>query len=164
MLVVSLHCLSRDGLSEWLASVQSVRGAPDHAPEPVPLPSAAEVLDAFRSAGCHGTNWFRLLGEEAGSRLPECPDAGTCASLGGHDLGEVSVYCAGGTSSLQPIPADAAVETVSFRKPSAAAVLRAVCALAPIAGPQLVFDDSAAAAFVVWPDEHADALMNDWPW
>lgn len=128
------------------------------------MPSVAEVLDAFRSAGCHGTNWFEIVGEETGSRLPECPGASSCASTGGLDLGEVSVYAAGKASSLPPIPADAVVETVTFRKPNTVAALSAVCALASVAGPQVVFDESAAEAFVVWPGEDVGELGDDWPW
>jgi hypothetical protein len=78
------------------------------------------------------------------------PESGYLRSTGGLDLGEVSVYSTGATSSLPPVPAAATVETVAFRKPNPAAVLRAVCALASNAGPQSVFDESANQAFAVW--------------
>ncbi|GAA4733178.1 hypothetical protein [Phytohabitans rumicis] len=42
-------------------------------------------------------------------------------------------------------------------------LLKAVCALAALAGPQLVFDES-AAAFVVRPGEETEDLEEDWPW
>jgi hypothetical protein len=38
------------------------------------------------------------------------------------------------------------------------------CALAMLAGPQLVFDVSATAAFVVRPGEKTEDLGEDWPW
>lgn len=128
------------------------------------MPSVAEVLGAFQSAGCHGTNWFKIVGEETGSRLSECPNPSACASAGGLDLGEVSVYSPGEASSSPPIPADAVVETVTFRKPNAVAALSAVCALASVAGPQLVFDESAEEAFVIWPGEDVEELGDEWPW
>jgi hypothetical protein len=164
LFVVPLDGLSRDGMSDWVASAELTRGIPDQIPQALPLPSVAEVLDAFRAAGCHGTNWFKVLGEDAGSRLPECQGSGIRESTGGLDLGEVSVYTTGETSSLPAVPADATVETVTFRKPNPAAVLRAVCALASFAGPQLVFDEWASAAFAVWPGEEAGGLEDDWPW
>ncbi|GAA3388539.1 hypothetical protein [Cryptosporangium minutisporangium] len=164
LFMVPLHSLARDGLAEWLASATSTRGLPDEIPLPRPLPTVAEVLDAFRLAGCHGTNWFEVIDEDAGTRLPECPEPTTCASVGGLDLGEVSLYATGQTSSLPPIPADVPVETVTFRKPSAAAVMRAACALASSAGPQLLFDHSGDPVFVVWPGEVTRELELDWPW
>ncbi|MEU9506005.1 hypothetical protein AB0D32_06960 [Micromonospora sp. NPDC048170] len=164
LFVVPLDGIYRDGMSDWIASAEFTRGIPAQGPQALPLPSVAEVLDAFRAAGCHGTNWFEVVGEGAGSRLPECPSPGTCASTRGLDLGEVSVYSTGETNSLPAVPADAAVETVAFRKPNPAAVLRAVCALASSAGPQLVFDESAGQAFAVWPGEEAGELEDDWPW
>ncbi|WP_326560093.1 hypothetical protein [Micromonospora sp. NBC_01796] len=164
LFVVPLDGLSQDGMSDWIASAEFTRGIPEQVPQALPRPSVAEVLDAFEAAGCHGTNWFEVVGEDAGSRLPECPSPGTCASTGGLDLGEVSVYSSGETSSQPAVLADAAVETVAFRKPNPVAVLRAVCALASYAGPQLVFDESADQAFAVWPGEAAGELEDDWPW
>ncbi|MEV4134136.1 hypothetical protein AB0J72_18440 [Dactylosporangium sp. NPDC049742] len=109
-------------------------------------------------------DWFEVVDEPAGSRLPECPGTAVCAGDGALDLGEVSVYTVGQSSSLPAVTADAAVETVTFRKPNPAAVLRAACALAALASPQLVCDESATAAFVVWPGEEPGDLQADWPW
>jgi hypothetical protein len=164
LFVMPLHTLSREGMVEWIASAEFARGVPDSAPAPRPLPSVADVLEALRAAGCHGTNWFRVLGDDTGSRLPECREPSNCAGIGGLDLGEVSIYAAGQDSSLPPVPADAPIETVTFRKPNASASLRAVCALASLSGPQLVFDDSASGAFVVQPGEQAHELADEWPW
>lgn len=164
MLAVPLHTLGVDGMAEWIAQTGRSRGLPDGVPEALPLPSAAVVLGAFRSAGCHGTNWFEILGEAVGSRLPVCQDPGGCGGAGGLDLGEVSLQSPGRASSLEPMSMDAAVEAVSFRKPNGAAVLQAVCALALIAGPQLVFDDQLDAAFVIWPGDRPEVLQVEWFW
>jgi hypothetical protein len=43
-------------------------------------------------------------------------------------------------------------------------VLAAMCALAPVAGPQIVFDDSGDTVFVVRPGEQAGDLAGEWPW
>jgi hypothetical protein len=160
--VVPVDGLSRDGMADWIASAEFTRGVPEQTPPILPRPSIAAVLAAFRAVGCHGTNWFEVVGEPAGSRLPECPGTDVCDRA--LDLGEVSVYTAGRDSSLPAVAADAAVETVAFRKPDPGAVLRAACALAGLAGPQLAFDVSAAAAFVVQPGEQTEDLEEDWPW
>ncbi|WP_157546801.1 hypothetical protein [Hamadaea tsunoensis] len=163
LFVVPLDTLAETGMAEWIASAGFTRGVPEKAPQALPRPSAAAALAAFQAAGCHGTNWFEIVGEPVGSRLPECRNPATCASTGGLDLGEVSLYTAGATTSRLPVAADATVQTVTFRKPNTAAVLRAVCALAAQSGPQLVFDDS-ADAFAVWPGEPAEELGSEWPW
>jgi hypothetical protein len=150
-------------MSDWISSAET-RGIPEQVPQAAPRPSITGVLDAFRVAGCHGTNWFEVMGEATGSRLPECPNPSNCSSSGGLDLGEVSVYTTGETSSLPAVPADAGVETVTFRKPNPAAVLKAVCALASYSGPQLVFDEEAGQAFAVWPGEQTGDLEDAWPW
>jgi hypothetical protein len=162
--ITPVDSLSRDGMSEWIASASSTRGVPEQIPPVLPRPSVADVLAALRVAGCHGTNWFNLTGEPAGSRLPECPGTAICTSSGALDLGEVSVYTMESGSSVPAVRADAVVETVAFRKPHPAAALAAACALAALAGPQLVFDESAAAAFVVEPGEQTEELKGKWPW
>lgn len=57
-----------------------------------------------------------------------------------------------------------AVGHLGFRKPSGRAVLTAVVALVPQAGPLLVFDDSCEHVFVVWPDDDPVQLAAHWPW
>jgi hypothetical protein len=162
--VVPVDSLSRDGMGEWIASADFIRGVPGQTPPVLPRPSIVDVLAAFRAAGCHGTNWFEVVGEPAGSRLPECPGTDACTSSGALDLGEVSVYTVGRSSSVPAVAADAVVETVAFRKPNPAAALRAACALAALAGPQMVFDESAVAVFVVQPGEKTADLEESWPW
>jgi hypothetical protein len=123
-----------------------------------------DVLGAFQAAGCHGTAWFEVSDLDAGPGLPECPDSMTCASTGGLDLGEVSLHVAGQADDEHPLQAGATVEGVSFRKPSGAAALYAVCALAAVAGPSLVYGTSGDQVFVAWPNERAEDLAGEWPW
>lgn len=149
---------------EWTASASQKRGVPARVNDVAPLPSARTVLDAFREAGCHGEAWFKVAGTETTALLDACPDPGACSRTGGLDLGEVSLTAAGHAGPDQPLPADAVIEGTSFRKPSGRAVLAAMCALAPVAGPQLVFDDSAGIVFVVRPGERAEELAAEWPW
>jgi hypothetical protein len=160
--VLPLHRADGESMLDWAASLGCSRGVPDHMPSPRALPSVADVVGAFRAAGCHGTAWFRVADPDAG--LPECPSASTCATTGGRDLGEVSLHVGGRISGDHPLQAGAAVEGVSFRKPSGVAVLHAVCALAAVAGPLLVCDDSGDTAFVAWPQERAEDLAGEWPW
>ncbi|MBM0277418.1 hypothetical protein [Micromonospora tarensis] len=151
-------------MAEWISCADFTRGVPEPTPPVLPRPSIADVLAAFRAAGCHGTNWFEVVGEPAGTRLPECPGTDICTSTGTLDLGEVSVHTVGRSSGIPAVGADALVETVAFRKPNPAAALRAACALAALAGPQLVFDESATAASAVWPGEETEELKDNWPW
>jgi len=133
---------------------------PDTVPAPVPLPTVAEVLAAFRDAGCHGEAWFQI--DDASPPLSRCPDPASCARNGGLDIGEVTLRGAG--QAGLPLTSATEVETVSFRKPSGAGALAAVRALASVSGPQLVFDDSADQVFVVWPHEREADLALEWPW
>lgn len=160
---VPLHELANDGMLNWATSVGFSRGVPDRAPKPLPLPSVVDVLAAFKAAGCHGTAWFKVFGEDPASSLAECPGSDACFRSNGLDLGEVNVQVVGHVHSVQ-VPPDAAVESIAFRKPVGVAVLAALCALALTAGPQLVFDDSADSVFVVWPGERRDDLIGEWPW
>jgi hypothetical protein len=159
--------LSSPGAGEilqWTASASASRGVPERLPAPAPLPSAHAVLTALRAAGCHGTAWFKVTDAATAALLAECPDPGACSRTGGLDLGEVSLTAAGYADPDQPLPADAVIEGTSFRKPVPAAVLAAMCALAPVAGPQIVFDDSGDIVFVVRPGEQAGDLAGEWPW
>ncbi|MFI2651820.1 hypothetical protein [Micromonospora fulviviridis] len=51
----------------------------------------AQVLSAFREAGCHGVPWFHFAGHDMASDLPRCSDPASCVSVDGVDLGEVSL-------------------------------------------------------------------------
>jgi hypothetical protein len=157
------EAVRHDGLA-WAASVSFSRGLPDHVPGPQPPARVLDVLGAFRAAGCHGRAWFEVSDLDAGSGLPECPDPVTCADAGGLDLGEVSLHVAGQAGGKHPLRAGTTVEGMSFRNPSGAAALHAVCALTAVTGPLLVYDDSEDQVFVVWPDERAEDLAGKWPW
>lgn len=162
--VIALHELAHEGMVEWATAATVSRGVPARAPRPLPLPTVDEVLAAFRRARCHGSAWFAVRGVDPALLLPGCPAPARCAGTGGRDLGEVSLQAAGHPDRAEPMPPDAGIEQVSFRKPIGVAVLAAVCELASVAGPQIVFDDSADRVFVVRPGERAEDLMREWPW
>jgi hypothetical protein len=164
LIALPLREAADSGVLDWAASTGCSRGVPDHLPGRQPLPTVADVLIAFRAAGCHGTAWFEVGDPDAGPGLAPCPDPSTCQSIGGLDLGEISLRVGGKISGEHPLHLGAAVESMHFRKPSTAAVLHAVCALAPIAGPILICSDSGDGAFVVWPHERAEDLTGEWPW
>ncbi|MFG2059159.1 hypothetical protein ACGFI9_34595 [Micromonospora sp. NPDC048930] len=124
----------------------------------------AQVLSAFREAGCHGVPWFRVAGHDLTPDLPGCPDPATCASMGGLDLGEVSLGVVDRAAGDEPVELDQAVTDIGFRKPSGTAVLAAVVALASQAGSLLVFDDSGEHVFVVSPGDDPTHLAAHWPW
>jgi hypothetical protein len=137
----------------WSGRLRRVsRAVPDEAPTPL-LVRVADVLEAFRAAGRHGTTWFEVEDVDVRSWLPGCSSPATCASVGGLDLGEVSLDVVGPVEWDQPVRSAALVESVSFRKPSGTAALRATCALTSLAEPLLVFDDSGDRMFVVGPQE-----------
>jgi hypothetical protein len=164
MHTVPLSSPAADEILEWTAAAPRRRGVPERLPGPAPLPSLHNVLAAFGAAGCHGSAWFRVTDAATGTLLAECPDPASCSRNGGLDLGEVSPTAVGYAGPDRPLPSEAAIEGTSFRKPAPGAVLAAMCALAPIAGPQLVFDDSAGTVFVVHPGERAEDLAAEWPW
>ncbi|MFD6563185.1 hypothetical protein [Micromonospora profundi] len=107
--------------------------------------------------------WFQVTGQGVTSDLPGCPDPATCASMGGPDLGEVSLGVDGADGD-EPVELDQAVTDIGFRKPSGTAVLAAAVALASHAGPLLVFDDSGEHVFVVSPGDDPTDLAQHWPW
>jgi hypothetical protein len=110
---VPLHELANEDMAEWATAASFSRGVPQRAPSPLPLPSAAEVLAAFRHAECHGSAWFTVSGIAPRWQLPECPDPDGCSRSGGRDLGEVSLLAIGSADGEQPIPMNAAVKGVS---------------------------------------------------
>jgi hypothetical protein len=159
-----LHAAVHDGGLAWAASVSFSRGLPDHEPGPQPSVRVLDVLATFRAAGCHGTAWFEVSDLDSGLGLPRCPDPRGCYDDGGLELGEVSLYVAGQAGSKRPLQTGTTVDGVSFRKPSGAAVLHAVCALTAVSGPLLVYDPAGDQVFVVWPGELAEDLAGEWPW
>lgn len=158
--------LAHDDVLAWATSVPWSRRLPDEPPRR-PLAPVVAVVDALRASGCHGASWFEIAGREGDTGLPACPDPATCSAAGGLDLGEVLLAIAGRTEltgQSPPLPPDAGVTTVGFRKPLGAAALRAVCALTEVTGPLLVFDDHLDRIFVPWPGEQPDQLADEWPW
>lgn len=158
--VMPLHIAAADGGLDWAASASFSVGLPDEPPVARALPTVAGVLTAFREAQCHGSSWFEVAGYDLSDDLPACPDPAICASIGGLDLGEVTLGVDGdGEAGL-----DGAVTHLGFRKPSGNAVLVAVLALVPRAGPLLVTDDSCDRVIVVSPEDDPTQLAARWPW
>ncbi|MER7439859.1 hypothetical protein [Micromonospora avicenniae] len=163
LLVTPLHAVVADGGLDWAAGAESSFGLPEEPPAARELPTVAQVLTAFRDAGCHGVPWFQVAGHDPTHDLPSCPDPATCASMGGLDLGEVSLGV-DGVDGGEPVELDQAVTDIGFRKPSGSAVLVATVALASQAGSLLVFDDSCEHVFVVSPGDDPTGLAQHWPW
>src|SRR5690349_21844669 len=92
MLVTPLHHAAlTDGVLEWAATASFSHGVPDRVPASQRLPLVADVLAAFRSAGCHGTAWFTVEDQDTAAWLPSCPNPAECVAVGGMDVGEVSL-------------------------------------------------------------------------
>jgi hypothetical protein len=163
LLVAPLHTAVANGGLEWAAGAESSFGLPEEPPAARELPTVAQVLSAFREPGCHGVPWFQVAGHDLTRDLPGCPDPATCASVGGLDLGEVSLGVDGADGD-EPVVLDQAVTDIGFRKPSGTAVLAVVVALASQAGPLLVLDDSGEHMFVVSPGDDLTHLATLWPW
>ncbi|MFI7213470.1 hypothetical protein ACIBP4_18665 [Micromonospora maritima] len=163
LLVMPLHVAAADGALGWAADAGSSLGLPEEPPPARELPTVAQVLSAFREAGCHGVPWFRVVGHDPARDLPSCPDPATCASTGGRDLGEVSLGV-DGVDGDEPVELDRAVRDLGFRKPSGTAALAAAMALASRAGPLLVVDDGVAHVVVVSPGDDPADLARHWPW
>jgi hypothetical protein len=137
---------------------RQVRGLPEAAPEPAPLPTVAEVLAALTAAGCHGEPWFEVEGTS--EPLPRCPDPSDCHGL---DLGEVRLQPAERRDDpVAALAADDRVELVAMRKPRGG-LRSAVVALAATV-PQIVFDDNLDVFVVVHPGDRAEDLAASWPW
>jgi hypothetical protein len=164
MHAMALRGFGQPGGWEWLTSRPSAYGLPDRLPEPMPLPSVTMVLDALRSAGCHGQPWYKVA-DDAGERTQlSAPIAG---DLEQYYLGEVSLDIDGrkpDDAAGPVISSHDLVQGVGFRKPHPVAVLRAVCALAAVGGPMVAFDDHCDTVFVVHPQDTFASLQPRWPW
>jgi hypothetical protein len=68
VLVSPPHRVAADGGPGWAAEASFAYGVPDEAPTARELPTVADVLAAFRAAGCHGTAWFEVAGSDAADR------------------------------------------------------------------------------------------------
>lgn len=161
MVAMPLHAVVRSGDLPWVAEAEFSFGLPDEPSAAGELPTVAQVLSAFRQAGCHGDAWFRLAAPDVG--LAQCPDRAHCATVGGLDLGEVTLSVEGRRRAelLEP---DDAVTDIGFRKPYGGAVLPAILALVSQTGPWLVCDDGVDRVFVVAPGDDPAHLAAHWPW
>jgi hypothetical protein len=164
VLVSPLHTRTA---SDWIASAAVTYGIPHPAPPERDLPTVKHVLSAIRRANCHGRAWFHVRGPSASTDLPPCPDPATCAEADGLDLGEIALQTDGATSrwsqtTVDELELDTPVVAIQFRNPSGRAVLAAALALAPHAGPLLVFNDF-DAVFVVSTDDDPSRMAEHWP-
>jgi hypothetical protein len=98
------------------------------------------------------------------TELAACLDPATCAEIGGLDLGEVTLHIEGGTADDDRLRPDMTVDSIGLRKPFGPAVLKTALALAPTAGPLLVYDDNVDQVFVVSPHDDPTHLAEHWPW
>jgi hypothetical protein len=161
MVAMPLHLVASNGGWEWAESMNVVHGMPAQAPPPRPLPTVAEIVATFGSAGCHGDAWFTVAGQAHG--LPPCLDPQACQAAQQWHLGEVSLAVSG-RGPTEALQVDDPVTNIGFRKPLGIAVLRGLSAVAAAGGPMFVFDDQAHTAFVAHPAESPDASTADWPW
>jgi hypothetical protein len=161
LLVFPLHEIAANGAWEWALDGGRSFGMPEDPPPSQPLPTAAEVVTAFREAGCHGTAWYHIDGLDTAAELPACPEYGTCAGVGGLDLGEVRLDP--GNGDCEHLTPTTPIVRMAFRKPVSLAVLTAMHRLSASAGPMLIFDDSASTVFVVSPDNDLNQLLQHWP-
>ncbi|MDT5025251.1 MAG: hypothetical protein QOE61_1677 [Micromonosporaceae bacterium] len=65
LIATPLHLVTQAGGWDWVTSVDNAYGLPDQSPDSGPLPTVADVLAAFRLAGCHGDAWFVVAEELA---------------------------------------------------------------------------------------------------
>ena len=99
--------------------------------------------------------------------LPPCPDPAACAESGGLHLGEIGLQVDDrGTSKWShatsgELEVDAAVTAMQFRNPTGRGVYTAALALAPSAGPLLVFNDI-DTVFVVSADDDPSRMAEHW--
>jgi hypothetical protein len=157
-----LHDLDRDGMREWAAAGQAtIYGLPDTPAAPRPLPLVADVLGAFRLAGCHGSFWYAPNGVATEVCVGGCVDRILCNPSVGWYLGEVTLAAPPPLEDLKLLELDTPVCFLSFRNPNQSAVLHAMYALSRVAGPMFVF---AEKKFVVSPEDSMDRMAAHWPW
>jgi hypothetical protein len=162
LLAFPLHEIAANGGWDWALDDGRTHGMPKHPPAPQPLPTAAQVVTAFRDAGCHGTAWYHIDGPGTPDELPACPNIGPCANAGGLDLGEVQLGPRNG--DREHLVPTTPIASMGFRKPVSLAVLTAMHRLSSSAGPILIYHDSASDMFVVSPHDALNELAQHWPW
>jgi hypothetical protein len=154
--------------SDWIAMAKFSYGVPLQTPPERDFPTIKQVLSAFRQANCHGWPFLRVRGPNASIELPPCPDPATCAESEGLHLGEIGLQVDDrGTSrwshtTLDELELDASVTAIQFRKPIGRGVFAAALALAPQAGPLLVFNVNIDTVFVVSADDDPSRMAEHW--
>ncbi len=153
MHAMPLHAIPAAEFEQFLDVVRSTRGR-DVRPAPVtPLPTAGQILSAFRAAGVHGDPWFSVDGVE--DALLEGTGSQTY-------LGEVTLHPPKHHPDGDRLSRETPIESIGFRKPWAPAVMHAALGLAQVAGPLVVFTDDADLFIVIHPDDEADQVAPLW--
>jgi hypothetical protein len=153
--------------SDWIAVAKRSYGIPHQTPPDRDLPSIEQVLSAFRQADCHGRVFLHVRGPSESIDLPSCPDPATCAESDGLHLGEIGLQVNDrGTpkwsqSTVDELELDAPVMAMSFRNPTRRGLFAAALALAPRAGPLVVFDDI-DTVFVVSTEDDPSQMAEQW--
>jgi hypothetical protein len=164
MMMSPLH--TRDA-GDWIAMARYSYGIPHQTPPERDFPTIKQVLSAFRQANCHGWAYVRVRGPIASIDLPPCPDLAACAESDGLHLGEIGLQIDDrGTSkwshsTSDELELDASVTAIQFRNPIGRGLLAAAMALAPRAGPLLVFNDI-DTVFVVSADDDPSRMTEHW--
>jgi hypothetical protein len=167
---MTLHDFEQDATA-WVTD-QAVRVhdcAGGQAAAPPGYPTVAEVLRAFRRAGCHGTAWYQLADADEAPELAlaPCPGPSACQAGGSWDVGEVTLHPPGpraASAGAGELSLTTPVAVIGFRKPSGRAVLRTLCELASTSVPLVAFDDGADEFFVVRPTTGPRDAARVWPW
>jgi len=152
---------------DWIAMARHSYGVPQQTPPARDFPTIQQVLSAFRQANCHGRAFVRVRGPGASIDLPSCPDPADCAESRSLHLGEIGLRIDDqGTpkwshSTWDELEPDAPVTAVQFRNPVGRGLLTVALALAPRAGPLLVYNDF-DTVFVVSPDDDPSRMAEQW--
>jgi hypothetical protein len=99
--------------------------------------------------------------------LPPCPDPATCAESDDLHLGEIGLQVEDcgiskwSHSNLEELELDDSVTAIQFRNPVGRGVFAAALALAPEAGPLVVFNDI-DTVFVVSADDDESRMAERW--
>jgi hypothetical protein len=162
-----MYPLHTQEAGHWIAEAKVSYGVPLQTPAERDFPTINQVLSAFRQANCHGWPWLRVRGPSSSIDLPPCPDPATCHESEGLHLGEIGLQVDDrGTprwshSTVDELELDAPVTAMQFRNPVSRGVFAAALALAPQAGPLLVFND-VDTVFVVSADDDPSRMAENW--
>jgi hypothetical protein len=160
MFVMPLHHLAHDGLV-WTDAYDVSHGDIRMSAPARPLPAAGAVANAIAAAQLHGVGYFEIVSSEPAFKLLTC-SGDTCSE--DRHLGFVSLQVEGTPCDGDTFDSDAAVSAVVCRSPDSRAVMYLALALAPVAGPLVVFDVPGEDMCVVSGTEEPGALVQVWPW